>query len=75
LRKLGGNRKKIGAQRSALPDDKTGDAMSKLAALGFWTCATVYAAVGIVGVFLLGSQPNIANATDGYGTVRLAGHK
>ncbi len=27
--------------------------MSKLAYFGFWTCAVVYAAIGVVGVFLL----------------------
>ncbi len=49
--------------------------MKNLASFGFWTCATVYAAIGLIGVFFLSSQPNIANATDGYGTISLAAHK
>ena len=38
---------------------------------GFWTCAAVYAAIGVIGVFFLSTQPNIANATDGYGTIHV----
>ncbi len=49
--------------------------MNNLASFGFWTCAAVYAAIGVIGVFLLSTQPNIANATDGYGTIRLAVQK
>ena len=49
--------------------------MSKLASWGFWSCAAVYAAVGITGVLFLNSQPNIANATDGYGTVHVVSQK
>lgn len=49
--------------------------MKNLASFGFWTCAAVYAAIGVIGVFFLSTQPNIANATDGYGTIRLVAHK
>lgn len=49
--------------------------MNNLASFGFWTCAAVYAAIGVIGVFFLSSQPNIANATDGYGTIHLAARK
>lgn len=38
-------------------------------AFGFWTCAAVYAAAGIVGVFLIAAQPSIAFSSDGYGTL------
>jgi hypothetical protein len=47
--------------------------MNKLASFGFWSCAAVYAAIGVIGVFVLSTQPNIA--TDGYGTLRLAAQK
>ena len=40
-------------------------------AFGFWTCAAIYAAVGVVGVFLIGTQPSIAYSSDGYGTMRI----
>jgi hypothetical protein len=43
--------------------------MNRLASLGFWTCAGLYAAIGVVGVFFFSTQPNIANASDGYGTM------
>ena len=49
--------------------------MSNLASFGFWTCAAVYAAIGVIGVFFLSAQPNIANATDGYGTIHLVTRK
>lgn len=39
---------------------------------GFWACAGVYAAIGILGVVLLGGQPGIAYSSDGYGTARPA---
>ncbi|HEX4041499.1 MAG TPA: hypothetical protein VHY10_07355 [Xanthobacteraceae bacterium] len=44
--------------------------MSKFAYYGFWACAGVYAAIGIVGVVLLGVQPSIGYSNDGYGTVQ-----
>ncbi len=49
--------------------------MNRLASLGFWTCAAIYVAAGIAGVFFLSTQPNIASATDGYGTIRLVARK
>jgi hypothetical protein len=55
--------------------DAKDDAMSRLASFGFWTCAAVYAAIGVIGVFLIGAQPNIAGATEGYGTIRLLAQK
>jgi hypothetical protein len=63
---------KIGAGNHAVRRD---DAMNGFASFGFWTCAAVYAAIGLVGVFFLSTQPNIANATDGYGTARLVAQK
>jgi hypothetical protein len=49
--------------------------MSKLASVGFWTCATLYAAIGLAGIFLFSAQPNIASAADGYGVIRIAAQK
>ena len=37
-------------------------------ALGFWTCAVLYAAIGVAGVLLIGAGPGIAFSSDGYGT-------
>jgi hypothetical protein len=51
------------------------DAMSRFAYYGFWACAGVYAAIGIVGIVLLGAQPSIAYSSDGYGTVQPAADK
>jgi len=49
--------------------------MRKLAFYGFWTCAALYAAIGLIGVVLLSIQPGIAGATDGYGTLRATAQK
>jgi hypothetical protein len=38
-------------------------------ALGFWAGAALYAAVGVIGVFLIGTRPSIAFTSDGYGTI------
>ena len=61
------------AERSKV--NEKDEAMNNLASYGFWTCAAVYAAIGVIGVFFLSTQPNIANATDGYGTIRLVASK
>ena len=39
---------------------------------GLWTCATLYAAVGLIGIFFLASRPSIATSSDGYGIVAIA---
>lgn len=49
--------------------------MSKFIYYGFWACAGVYAAIGLVGIVFLGAQPSIADSSDGYGTVQPAVHK
>lgn len=43
--------------------------MTGFATFGFWTCAAIYAAIGIIGIVLLGAQPSIAYSSDGYGMV------
>ena len=45
--------------------------MNNLASYGFWIGAAVYAAIGVFGMFFLSTQPNIATATDGYGTIHV----
>jgi len=50
-----------------IKDDE--DDMKSKVAFGFWTCAAIYAAIGIIGVFLIAAQPSIAYSSDGYGTV------
>ena len=55
-------------------EDGQDETMSRFA-FGFWTCAGVYAAIGILGVVLLGAQPSIAYSSDGYGTSRPAADK
>jgi hypothetical protein len=39
---------------------------------GLWTCATLYAAVGLIGIFFVASRPSIATSSDGYGIVAIA---
>ena len=39
---------------------------------GLWTCATLYAAVGLIGIFFLASRPSIATSSNGYGIVAIA---
>jgi len=33
--------------------------------LGLWTCTTLYAAVGLIGIFFLASRPSTATSSDG----------
>jgi hypothetical protein len=39
---------------------------------GIWTCAALYVAIGLVGIFLLAGQPGIATSSDGYGIAAIA---
>jgi hypothetical protein len=34
---------------------------------GIWTCAALYAALGLIGILLLTSEPGIATSSEGYG--------
>lgn len=45
------------------------------ALFGFWTCAAVYAAIGVIGVFFFSTQPDSARATGGYGTTSFLAQK
>ena len=46
--------------------------MRGVSPFGIWTCAALYAAVGVFGLFFLTSQPTTMAATDGYGVIRFA---
>jgi len=39
---------------------------------GIWTCTALYAAIGLVGVFFLMSEPGIATSSEGYGIAAIA---
>jgi hypothetical protein len=39
---------------------------------GIWTCATLYVAIGLIGIFFLATQPSIATSSDGYGIAAIA---
>lgn len=62
-------------QRVRWIDDEKDDAVNSLTRFGFWTCAAVYTAIGVIGVFFLSTQPNIASPTEGYGTISLLAQK
>lgn len=49
--------------------------MSNLAYFGFLSCAAVYAAIGLIGVVLLSTSPDIPGVSDGYGTIRIVAQK
>jgi len=39
---------------------------------GIWTCAALYVAIGLIGIFLLTGQGGIATSSDGYGVAAIA---
>ena len=45
--------------------------MRGISPFGLWTCAALYAAAGVFGLFFLTSQPNAVPTTDGYGVIRI----
>jgi hypothetical protein len=68
-RRIGGPAELVSAAR--VTDCKSeGDAMRKLSR-GIWTCATLYVAIGLIGVFFLATRPSIATSTDGYGVAAI----
>jgi len=38
---------------------------------GIWTCAALYLAIGLIGIFFLMSESGIATSTEGYGTAAM----
>jgi hypothetical protein len=34
---------------------------------GIWTCAALYVALGLIGIFFLTGEPGIATSSEGYG--------
>ena len=39
---------------------------------GVWTCAALYVALGLIGIFFLTSEPGIATSSEGYGITATA---
>jgi len=39
---------------------------------GIWTCAALYVAIGLIGIFLLAGGPGVATSSDGYGIAAIA---
>jgi hypothetical protein len=39
---------------------------------GIWTCAALYVAIGLIGIFFLAGQAGIATSSDGYGIAAIA---
>jgi hypothetical protein len=37
-----------------------------------WTCATLYVAIGLLGIFFLARPPTAATSSDGYGIAAVA---
>jgi len=47
-------------------------AMRNSSFFGICVGAVLYAAIGVIGLCLLSTQPNLQSATDGYGVFRVA---
>jgi hypothetical protein len=39
---------------------------------GIWTCAALYVAIGLIGIFLLTGQSTIVTSSEGYGIAAIA---
>jgi hypothetical protein len=37
-----------------------------------WTCAALYVAIGLLGIFFLASGPGVATSSEGYGVAAIA---
>jgi hypothetical protein len=37
-----------------------------------WTCAALYAAIGLIGIVFLTTRPGVATSSDGYGIADIA---
>jgi hypothetical protein len=37
-----------------------------------WTCAALYAAIGLIGIVFLTTRPGVATSSDGYGIANVA---
>jgi hypothetical protein len=48
-----------------------GGAMRKFSR-GIWTCAALYVALGLIGIFFLTSEPSVATSSEGYGIAATA---
>jgi hypothetical protein len=48
------------------------DAMRNFSFFGICASAVLYAAIGVIGVCFLSTQPSMQSVTDGYGVFRVA---
>jgi hypothetical protein len=39
---------------------------------GIWTCAVLYVAIGLIGIFILTSEPGVNTSSEGYGIAAIA---
>jgi hypothetical protein len=39
---------------------------------GVWTCAALYVAIGLLGIFFLATGPGVATSSEGYGVAAIA---
>jgi hypothetical protein len=39
---------------------------------GIWTCAALYVAIGLIGIFFLAVQPGVTTSSEGYGIAAIA---
>jgi hypothetical protein len=39
---------------------------------GMWTCAALYVAIGLIGIFFLSTRPGVTASSEGYGVASFA---
>lgn len=39
---------------------------------GIWTCAALYVAIGLIGIFFLIGEPGVVTSSEGYGVAAFA---
>lgn len=49
-----------------------GDGAMRDLSPGVWTCAALYAAIGLLGILFLASGPGVATSSEGYGVAAIA---
>jgi hypothetical protein len=49
-----------------------GDGAMRNFSPGIWTCAALYVAIGLIGVYFLTSAPGVNTSSEGYGIAAIA---
>src|SRR5437763_16665934 len=49
-----------------------GDSAMRVLSPGFWTCAALYVAIGLLGILFLASGPGVSTSSEGYGVAAIA---